>query len=177
MRNFYAGVLLGFLTLTGCSKLDELTQFHMDYEQSVVIPSSTGVALPFSVSTPDTQTDSESEFSVNDTRKDLIEEIKITALRLELSSPEGADFSFLESIEVYISAEGLDEVKIAWNDAVPTDAGSTLTLETSDVDLQEYIKKDSFTLRLSTVTDETLATAHEINVFSTFFVDARILGL
>lgn len=177
MRFLLSGLLLGFLFLTGCNKLDELTQFHLDYEQQVVIPSSTGIALPFSVNTPDTETNSESQFSVNDTRKDLIEEIQLTKLRLVLASPEGADFSFLESIEVYISAEGLDEVKIAWNDAVPADAGDILDLETSDADLQEYIKKDSFTLRLRTITDETLATDHNINVFSTFFVDARILGL
>ena len=95
---------------------------------------------------------------------------------MEVTSPSGADFSFLESIEVYISAEGLDEIKIASKtDVSPT--SNLLDLEVVDVDLKEYIKKDSYSLRLNTVTDEAMSTDHTIDVKSTFFVDAKILGL
>ena len=123
------------------------------------------------------ETNSESTFAVNDTRKDLIEEIKLTDLELVMISPEEADFSFLNSIEVYISADGLEEILIANLDEVPEDAGNVITLDTSDTDLKEYIKKDEFSLRLNTVTDELMSTDHELEVNSTFFVDAKILGL
>lgn len=170
-------ILSFFIVLIGCDKIDDLTKFEIEYNQEVVIPSSTGLDLPFDVFTPDMETNSESEFEVNDTRKDLIEEIQLRKLELIITSPDGADFSFLKSIEVFISAEDLEEMRIAWLEEVPEDTGAALELNTSDMDLKEYVKKDKFNLRLNTVTDEVINQDHELDVNSTFFVDARILGL
>lgn len=169
-------ILTLLFAISACDKVDELTKFEIEYNSKVVIPASAGVDLPFDVLTPDMETDSESKFEVNDTRKDLIEEIKLTALQLVVTSPTDSDFSFLNRIEVYISAEGLDEIKIAEKD-VEENVGSTLDIDVLDIDLKEYIKKDEFNLRLNTVTDEAIGTDHEIDVNSTFFVDAKILGL
>ncbi|AZQ60157.1 hypothetical protein EJ994_15610 [Maribacter sp. MJ134] len=165
------------ITFYSCDKLDELTKFDIEYSQRATIPSSTGVDLPFDVFTPETETNSESEFEINDTRKDLIEEIKLTQLELVIISPDGADFSFLESISVFISADGLDEIQIASLAEVSDNTGTRLNLDTSDIDLKDYIKSDKFSLRLNTVTDELLSTDHELEVNSMFFVDAKILGL
>ncbi|WP_396633149.1 hypothetical protein [Maribacter sp. R86514] len=170
-------VICLFALITSCDKLDELTKFDMEYSQRATIPSSAGIDLPFDVFTPEIETNSESTFEVNDTRKDLIEEIKLTELELVIILPDSADFSFLNSIEVYISADGLEEIKIAYLEEVPDDAGSVITLDTADTDLKEYIKSDEFSLRLNTVTDELMSTDHELEVNSTFFVDAKILGL
>lgn len=93
-----------------------------------------------------------------------------------ISSPSDADFSFLESIDIFISADGLEELKIASKVEVP-ETVSALDLEVSDADLKEYIKKDSYSLRLNTVTDEAMSQDHQVDVKSTFFVDAKILGL
>lgn len=172
----YISIILFAVLLSNCSKIDELTKFNMDYDMQVTIPSSAGINLPFDVLTPDTETNSESTFESNDTRKDLIEEIKLTKLQLEITSPTDSDFSFLESIEVFISAEGVQEILIASKVEVP-ETGSTLDLDVSDADLKEYIKKDNYSLRLNTVTDEAMSQDHQINVKSSFFVDAKILGL
>ncbi|CAZ95358.1 hypothetical protein Q4603_07480 [Zobellia galactanivorans] len=170
-------VLAVFVTLVSCDKLDELTKFDLEYKSQVTIPSTAGVDLPFDMFTPDMETNSDSQFEVNDTRKDLIEEIKLTRLQLVITSPDDSDFSFLESLVVYISAEGLDEIKIASKEVVDENVGDVLDVDVLDVDLKEYIKKDKFNLRLKTVTDELISTDHEIDVNSTFFVDAKILGL
>ncbi len=175
MRNIFKFFLL-ILVVSSCDKLDELTKFDIDYDSQVTIESSTIVDLPFDVSTPDMETNSESEFEVNDTRKDLIEEILLKEITLTITSPETADFSFLESIEVYINAEDLDEILIASKTEIDETA-SVLELDLTDTDLQEYIKKDSFTLRMNTVTDEAISQDHEIDVHSVFAVDAKILGL
>lgn len=178
MKHFrILAVIVAVFALVGCDKIDELTKFEMDYNQEVVIASTTGIDLPFDVFTPETETNSESEFEVNDTRKDLIEEIKLIDLVLIIKDPRDSDFSFLESIEVFISAENLEEQRIAFEEDVDPAAGATLKLNTTDLDLQEYIKKDSFTLRLKTVTDEILDQDHTIQVKSVFFVDAKILGI
>jgi hypothetical protein len=176
LRKFLFPISL-LLLFVGCDKLDELTKFDITYNQKATIPSSTGIDLPVDVFTPETETNSESEFIVNDTRKDLIEEIKLMELELVITSPTGADFSFLKSIEIFISAEELSEIKIASLTDIPYDGSNRLILDTSDLDLKEYIKKDKFSLRLNTVTDELISTDHELDVNSTFFVDAKILGL
>ncbi|MEO9662264.1 MAG: hypothetical protein ABJL43_17740 [Maribacter dokdonensis] len=173
----YISIICLCAIFSSCDKLDELTKFDMEYSQRATIPSSAGIDLPFDVFTPEMETNSESTFEVNDTRKDLIEEIKLTELELVVISPDTADFSFLNSIEVYISADDLEEIRIAYLEEVPEDAGNVITLDTSDADLKEYIKKDQFSLRLNTVTDELMSTDHELEVNSTFFVDAKILGL
>jgi hypothetical protein len=160
-----------------CDKLDELTKFDIEYSQRATIPSSTGVNLPIDVFTPEMETNSETKFAVNDTRKDLIEEITLTELEMIIISPDTADFSFLNSIEVYISADGLEEIQIAFLNEVPENAGNRITLDTSDINLKDYLKKDEVSLRLNTVTDELISTDHELVVNSTFFVDAKILGL
>lgn len=167
-------LLLFCASLAGCKKL---TSFNMDYDTEVTVPSSTGISLPFNIFTPDITTNSEATFEVNDTRKDLIQEISVTQLNLALSSPPGGSFSFLKSISIYLSADGLNEIKIAWKDPVPDAPGSAITLNVTTSDLKEYIKKDAFKLRVNTVTDELLATDHKINIHSAFHVDAKVLGL
>ena len=179
--NFYSSIFrLSLLLLTlvvgGCKQLDKLTQFDMGYSTQVVIPATAGVNLPFNVFTPDVQTNSSSSFAVNDTRKDLIESIILTDMKLRVDAPSGEDFSFLKAISIYISGEGWAEVKLAWNDQVLAKVGRELSLQTTGSDLQAYINAEAFQLRVEATTDELLAQDHTIAVDATFFVDAKILG-
>jgi len=177
MKNQFI-LFLGVIIISfSCNEIDKLTQFNMEYNEEVVIPSATGVDLPVNIFTPDIESNAESQFAVNDTRKDMIEHITLTSMELNLTSPAEGDFSFLKSISIYISADGLEEQKIAWLDEIPAEPGNILDLETSDVDLQEYIKKDNFSMKVNTVTDEIITSDHHIDVNSIFFVDAKILGI
>lgn len=170
--------ILSLALFMSCDKIDELTQFHVDYTTTVTVPATSVISLPFDMFTPDIESNSEATFSVNDTRTDLVEKVTLEELKLTLVSPETADFSFLESIEIYISADGLEETKIAWKNNIAEEATTTiLELETSDEDVKEYIKKEDFQLRVNTVTDELIDEDHEIDVFADFFVDAKILGI
>lgn len=177
MKYPLAILLSTIVFFNSCKDAEKLTQFEMTYAETLVVPSSSGINLPFNLFAPDVETNAESTFAVNDTRKDLIEKILLTKLSLRLTSPSNSDFSFLKSIEVYLAADGLSEIKIAWKDDVPSNGDNYLVLETSMSDLKEYIKKESFTLRVNTVTDEILTSDHHIDIESTFFVDAKILGI
>ena len=131
---FFLLVLL--LVFTSCKKF---TQFDMPYETTVVIPSSTLIDVPVIVGSPEVTTESEQTFAVEDTRKDLIEEILLTDLKLELESPGGSDFSFLKTIEIFIDADGSDEVRAAWKENISENVGKTLELESTDQDLQSLV--------------------------------------
>lgn len=177
MQKYFLVLVLVVSTLISCSEIDELTKFTMDYDSSMTIPSSTGINLPFVLNTPQMETNSESEFESNNTHKDLIEDIRLRVLDLTIVSPDNEDFSFLESISIYIVADGLEELEIAFNENVAETAGKVLKLQTMDVDIKEYIKKDKFSLKVQAVTDEVIASDYKIDIHSEFFVDAKILGI
>jgi len=169
-------LFLGVFALFGCDEIDKLTQFQMDYEASITLDAATDLSVPFEIGTPDIPTYSVSTFAANETRKELVEQIKLTKLDLYLSSPEKSDLGFIKSIEVFIQAEGLEKTRIAWAEEVPDAVADYLSLNVSNTDLKEYIKLDNFSLRVETVTDEVITTDHDIKIESTFFVDAKILG-
>ncbi len=170
-------ILLAGLFQSSCNKLDELTIFDIDYSDEVVVESLIGINLPFNLITPAITTDSESVFEVNDTRVDLVEEIRAKKMKLTISSPQSGDFDFLNSIKVYISADGLEEILMAWKDTIPADNYKSIELDLSSDDFQEYIKKDEIILRLNTETDKLILSDHTILIDAVFEVNARILGI
>lgn len=172
---FLFTVILAF-TLYSCEKLDKFTQFNLNFTQQVTIEAATSFNLPFNLPTPPITLNSESEFKSKNTNKNLIEKIELTKLELTVLSPDGEDFSILKSIEVYINSSGLPESKVAWLTNVPL-SQSTITLDLSGSDLKEYIFTDTFSLRVKTVTDEINMRDYQIEIKSTFNVNARILGL
>ena len=173
MNKLLATLSISTLFLTSC--IDQLTQFDMDFTSEVVIPSTTGVNLPFNIFTPNIETNSESTFEANKTGKNLIEEILLAQLDITITSPINGNFGFLNSIEIYISADGLPEERIAFKLDIPQNTGNYLELETEDIDLKDYIKKDEFSLRVRAETDEVLTSDYHIDVHTVFDVDAKIL--
>lgn len=166
------GLILG--SSTGCNQFESFTNFTLKYEQDVKVESSTGINLPFNIATPQTETNAESEFESNDTEKKYIKSITLDSLVLTLFDPPNEDFSFLEEISIFIKAEGLDEHRIAWKNPVPASASNRLTLDCTDDDLQEYIKKDKFSLRLKVVTDELITRDHYFRIRSAYSVSAKL---
>jgi len=165
------------LTYGSCKEIDKLTHFNMEYSTDITVNSVLYIDIPFDIWTPDLPTNSETTFENNDTRSNLIEEIIITKMNMEITSPNNQTFDFLKSIEIYINAEGEEEKKIAWLTDIPKTGLKFLELNTIDDDLKNYIKKDEYKLRTSVTTRELVTQTTNIKVNSNFFVDAKILGL
>ncbi len=171
-------VLLGLLLLTfSCKEVDKLTQFNMDYTSSITIPATFGIDIPIDIWTPNIPTNSETEFESNNTAKNLIEEIVMTKMSMTISSPANASFDFLKEIEIYISADGIAEKRVAWLTDIPQSGLKTIELETSSDDLKEYIKADKYQLNTKTVTRQFISQDTDIEIKNTFYVDAKILGI
>tara|TARA_R110001632_G_scaffold144870_2_gene261596 strand:+ start:618 stop:1217 length:600 start_codon:yes stop_codon:yes gene_type:complete len=165
------------LLLTSCDAVDELTKFDLDYTTNYTIESNTIIDTPLDIITPEVTTNSETEFESNDTRKDLIESIKLKTMTLTLKSPSDGNFNFINEISIYIKAEGLAEQIIASGIDLPENGAQQLTLGVDNVELKEYIKKDSYSLRVNTVTDGAITRDHNIDIRTVFRVDAKILGI
>jgi len=181
MRKFalLSALFAGMVLFSSCDKIDKLTQFNLKYDTEVTIKSATivNVNTPFNFYTPAVKTNSESELEVNDSRKDLVEDIKVKELKMTIKAPEGQTFDFLKSIKIFIKAEGLEEKMIAWKTDMTDDGSTTITLETADDNLKDYILEDSFQLRTETVTDQLITQDTQIGINAVFWVDARILGV
>lgn len=165
---------LVLFNIQSCKKIEELTQFTLTYNQEFTVESNTVVNLPFNIVSPSVETNSESTFESEDTRKDLVEQIKLTSLELFLKSPSDGSFNFLDEVELFINADGLDEKRIAFKFNIPDNIGKNLVMDVSEEDLQAYVKKEAFKIRLRVETDELISRDHILDCKSTFFVDAKL---
>lgn len=165
-------MILGFV---GCD-LNKYTKFDMEFTNSITVPASSGISLPFDLFTPQTTTNAESTFGTNDTNKELIQEIILTKMTMDITAPGDRDFDFLQEIRIYINADGLSELEIASKTTIPADV-DMITLDVNANDIKEYIKKDKFQLRVKTITDEVLNSDVNIEVYTKFAVDAEVLGV
>jgi hypothetical protein len=142
--------------LGGCKLYDELRTFDIDYSVDFTVPSSAIVNLPLNLPSPAVTTNSEQRFDDEGIESAWIESITLKDLSITITAPENEDFSFLESISIYINSDGATETLIATQTTIPEGAGNTLQLVATGADLYPYISQDNITLRTEVTTDETL---------------------
>jgi hypothetical protein len=69
----------------------------------------------------------------------------ITLTTFTLSTPDGDDLSFIDTFAVYVSAEGLDEVRIAHQDDFP-EGVTTVEMVLDGAELAPYVTSESMTV-------------------------------
>lgn len=178
MKFFFTTFIFAYaFAISSCGDaISKYTQFNLAYTSKITIPANLGINLPVDLFTPEMETNSEAEFEVNDTRKDLIEEILLEECKMKITSPNGQTFGFLNSIHLYLNADGLDEILIAKLENIPENIGNEIVLDVEGKDFKDYIKKDNFTLKAKTITDKITNRDVDISINTKFFVDAKILG-
>lgn len=166
-------LVIGF---AGCKLLDELRTFDLNYAVDFTIPSSTIINLPIDIPTPSVTTNSEQRFDDEGIESEWIESVKLTGLTINITSPQGEDFGFLEDIALYMNTNGQPEVLIAQLNPVPESAGNNITLEVTGADLYPYISQSSFSLRTQVTTDEGMTQAVDCTANMVIEVKATIPG-
>lgn len=169
-------ISIGIITSNSCKKLDELTQFDLDYTSKVTVPSSSVVNIPIDLSTPDIETNYQDQLSSNETSTDLVDDIKLAVMNINAKEPQGSNLDFLKSVQVFISVDGLDEIEIASSNDIP-DGLTTLELSVSSVNLKDYITKENIKFRIKTTTDKAITQDRDLEIFTRFSVNAKILGV
>lgn len=170
-------IVLSVFLLTSCKLIDGWTQFEVKYSSTVTLPQDLDINKSEDVYPSVITANLKAKVEKEGSDMDKIESVKLTDLILKITSPSGKDFQFLNSAELHINAEGLDEIKVAWNDDVPETVGDKLSLSTSSKDLTDYLVKDVVTLRLNTVLNQGIKEDYKIGIDVTFLVDAKILGI
>jgi len=92
------------------------------------------------------------DFQNNQVTRDHVESAKLTSLRLQVLSPSGQDFSFLDSL-TFTAKAGTQSAVVAEKTGIAQSPGTppnaTLTFEVKDVELAPFLKEPAFTLELS----------------------------
>ena len=159
------------LVLFGCDEVEDLLRFNVNDRTSIRIESSIPVGLPFEVPTPAVSSNSQQQYENNNTRADLVRDVKLEELKLTITQPSGKNFSFLSSIQVFISAANEDEILLASLDDISGSA-DVLELIPTDAKLDAYARAESYSLRTEVTTDETLTQSVVVQVDLTFRVTA-----
>ena len=160
----FAGVVS--VAFSSCKK-DEIPE-TIPYEQTffviyepippITVSSLIGVNLPFEIPFPDISLDFSSTSESTNPHIDLVENITLLDFILRITSPQGQTFNFLKDIDVYISTDVLPEIKLAHHYNVDNSIGSVLPLVPEGVELDDYLKSESFDLRLNLVADQLIFT-------------------
>ena len=168
-----------FITLlfTNCKLIDGWTQFEIDYSSTVTLPQDLDINKSEDVYPSEIEANLKGKVENEGSSLDKIESVELTDLILKITSPTGKNFQFLNSVALYMNADGLNEIKVAWKDEVPATVGEALSLSTSSADLTDYLVKEVVTLRLNTVLNQGITQDYQIGIDVTFLVDAKILGI
>lgn len=165
-------VIASILIMTGCKKPG--INFFLNHQSTFRVESSSPLNLPFETATPDVTTNSSQQFENNNTTSNLIKEIKLEELKLTITNPSSKTFSFLKSVQIFISTNASDEIEVASLDNIASTA-QTLSLICTTQNLDKYVKASSYKLRTRVVTKETLTQGVDIRTDLKFKVRASIL--
>lgn len=142
---FFAAVMLFALVGTACKAIDDLLTFYINEEATIVVDSNFPIGLA-PIAPVNVTTNSSDTFKNNKTRAELVKDVTLSKLTLSIEEPQGENFDFLSKIEIYISSEGNDEVKIAYLENIPKGA-NVVELESTNAQLDKFIKSESYTIR------------------------------
>ena len=169
--------LLVVLSLTSCDALSNLTKFEMPLSSTLTVTKIAAISTtPVVIATPDIETNSTTFFTDNGISTDLIDKVSLKKMELTVTSPTTGNFNFIKSLDIYISATGLDKTKIASLSNVSP--GLTMVpLVVESVDLKQFLMKDKVKMEFSISTDEAMTSDYTIEVKPTFLIDMKLLGL
>jgi hypothetical protein len=162
--------IFGLLVIS-CSVVDQLLTFSLDNQVSFTVPAGFPVNTPVELLTPSISSNSTTVFENNDTRAELVKEVKLKEFKLTITNPSGKTFSFLKSVRMYISTNDTDEIELAYLDNI-TSTSNTLNLTCTTQKLDKYVKSPTFRLRAKAETKETVSANVSITADMKFQVTA-----
>jgi hypothetical protein len=174
---FRLGAFVALLTLAclaACEKVEDLIRFKLNSETSFTVPSAIGLNLPTALPTPDVTTNASQTFKNNNTDVNKVKDIRLESLVLSITGPAGATFAPVKAVRLYISAPGVEEKLLASKENIPTDAGSTLSLDVTGEKMDAFVKRESFQVRTEVVTRQAVFQDTDVTAKMTFGVTADL---
>lgn len=168
-------VAIGCILFAGmsCKKIEELLTFTVNVENNFTVAASGPISIPFEILTPQVTTNSSQQFQNNNSNADKVKDIKLKQVDLQILSPAGKTFSFLESVHIYISTNASDEIELAYLDNISSTA-TAISLTPTSATLDKYVKAPGYSLRTRIVTKQALTQDVQIKNLCQFRVTANL---
>ncbi len=160
-------------SIISCKKIEELLTFTVSVENNFTVSTSSPLNLPIDILTPQVTTNSNQQFQNNNSDINRVKDIKLKRADLQIVSPAGKTFAFLESVHIYVSTNANDEIELAYLDNVSTTA-TAISLILTSASLDKYVKAPSYNLRTKIVTKQALTQNIEIKNLCQFQVTANL---
>ncbi|MFM6925804.1 MAG: hypothetical protein ACKOU7_09915 [Ferruginibacter sp.] len=161
------------LSTISCKKIQDLLTFTINVENNFTVGASGPINIPVEILTPQVTTNSNQQFQNNNSNVNKVKDIKLEKVDLQIVSPAGKTFSFLQSVHIYISTDGNDEIELAYLDNISSTATAISLIPTS-ASLDKYVKASSYNLRTKIVTKQALTQNVEIKNLCRFKVTANL---
>ena len=182
---FLTGIVLTALFIS-CNKVKQLANINVDipYTVQVTVPQVDGdpaglplppggINLPFPAVAM--QTNSQQYLAQYHTSASKIVDVALKSMSLDILSPPGQNFDFLDNVQIYISTRTLPEVLVASANNIPN-GQTTIDLATvSSVNLKDYFVQDTIIFRMSAHVNAIPASGTELQISSTFHLLANPL--
>ena len=176
-----------FALVSSCNKVKQLANINIDipYTAQVAIPPLTvdtaGIILPpggLSVGLPSVSfpTNSAEVIAANNTAANMILNVYLKSLKLHLSVPATQTFNFLDSVKLYISADGMPEVLVAYLYDVPKGQSTIDLISNTNINLKDYFVKTTMTYRLQVHINALPASNSQMDIGSVFHLLANPLN-
>lgn len=141
--------------IASCSVIDSLLTFTVSNQTTFKIASGFPLNIASEIVTPDVTTNSSAVFENNNTKADLVKDVKLDELKLTITDPADKTFSFLKSIHIFISTDANDEIELAYLDNINS-TSNTISLICTSEKLDKYVKASSYKLRAKATIGETV---------------------
>ena len=175
--------------LQSCIKINPISNLdfnvNIPYSQQVTVPQvagdTFGVSLPaggvaLSFPAVPIATNSQQYISQYNTSADKIINVDLDSFALQILSPAGQNFDFLDTVQLYMSASSQPEVLVAYNYNIAK-GQTTLNLNPiTTINLKNYFIKDTIYIRLNTHVNAIPATGTQLNTYTVFHMLADLLG-
>lgn len=167
-----------FLLITFCvlgvsckktkEKVDELTEFDINYTTNLTVPSHTlATNVPVDFTTPDISTNSNNKFLENNTTRDLVSEIKLTKYNISVAT---GNLDFLKSLSIYIKSTS-GETLIGTKSNIPNGVSET-QLDLADVNIKSFIVEPTMKFRVTVTIDASTVNGQNLKMDQTVRVKA-----
>lgn len=175
---FSANLLLIVIILfASCTKIKKLTNFYADFSANITIdPSqsdnSTNNTWIYNV--PD---DSKGLYQQNNSNYASTQAIEINSFKISIEDPLNSSLDIIESVEVYLRSEDMEQKRIAWFDKIPKSGLNNINLDISRDDLRDYMIDKEYVLHISITTNSSFNTVCVLKLDYEFFVSTNITDI
>jgi hypothetical protein len=186
MKKAYLSLAAVAVLAIGCEKLDDLAKIEkdLDFTQTVdlvgmpanldSLAQGQSMVADFPVMPIETKSKEFLEGNGASANPDGVEHVKLTKFKTTVQLPANGNFDYVDSIYVFLRANGLNEILIADKISVPKGATS-IDFDCKADNMKEYFLKDTMFIRMGGRFSGAPDSGSRLEIKPTFNIKANLL--